>query len=132
MFIVVDPASGVPVYRQIIDQIKFQIAGGRLSAGEELPSTRALSGHLGVNPMTVSKAYAFLEQEGVLLRRPGLPLVVADQEPDVRAAGRRERLREDLRPVITRLRQLGVSDADALAVFSELLKTMPTDEETAS
>lgn len=132
MIIVVDPASGVPVYRQIIDQIRFQVSSGRLDPGDEVPSTRALSAHLGVNPMTVSKAYAFLEQEGVLIRRPGRPLVVADLDPDARAAGRRARLREDLAPVITRLRQLGVTDAEARAVFDELLADHPTDLEDPS
>lgn len=132
MIIVVDPGSGVPVYRQIIDQIRFQTSSGRLKPGDELPSTRALSANLGVNPMTVSKAYAFLEQEGVLLRRPGLPLVVADLSADTLAAGRRARLREDLLPVITRLRQLGVPDAEARTVFDQLLTEHPADLEDPS
>ncbi len=54
MLIVVDPHSGVPVYRQLMDQIKFHVATGLLNPGEELPSTRALSAELGINPMTIS------------------------------------------------------------------------------
>jgi DNA-binding transcriptional MocR family regulator len=65
MLIVVDPHSGVPVYRQLMDQIRFHIASGLLKPGDELPSTRALSTELGVNPMTVSKAYSFLERSCV-------------------------------------------------------------------
>ena len=76
MLIVVDPHSGVPVYRQLMDQIKFHIASGILKPGDELPSTRSLSAELGVNPMTISKAYSFLEREDVVERRPGRPLVV--------------------------------------------------------
>ena len=76
MIVVVDPSSGVPVFRQLMDQIRLQIASGLLGPGDELPPTRAMSADLGVNPMTVSKAYNLLEREGVLERRPGRPLVV--------------------------------------------------------
>ena len=78
MLIVVDPHSGVPVYRQVMDQIKFHIASGILRAGDELPSTRSLSAELGVNPMTISKAYSYLERDEVVERRPGRPLVVKE------------------------------------------------------
>ena len=77
MLIAVDPQSGVPVYRQLMDQIKFHVASGLVAPGDELPSTRALSSELGLNPMTVSKAYSYLEKEGVVERRPGRPLIVA-------------------------------------------------------
>ena len=77
MIIVVDPSSGVPVFRQVMDQVRFHIASGMLEPGDELPPTRTLSAELGVNPMTISKAYNLLQREGVLDRRPGRPLVVA-------------------------------------------------------
>ena len=91
MLIVLDHHSGIPVYRQLMDQIKFHVASGLLNSGDELPSTRSLSTRLGLNPMTVSKAYGLLERERVLDRRPGLPLVVRplaseDLKGDVRQA----------------------------------------------
>ena len=58
--------SGVPIYRQIVDQVKTLIATGRLSPDEFLPSVRQVAGELEINPMTVSKAYSMLEAEGVL------------------------------------------------------------------
>ena len=76
MLITVDHHSGVPVFRQIIDQVKFHITGGLLKAGDELPSTRALSARLELNPMTVSKAYSLLEAEGWVERKRGRPLTV--------------------------------------------------------
>ncbi|MGD8818260.1 MAG: GntR family transcriptional regulator, partial [Acidobacteriota bacterium] len=76
MILTIDPHSGVPAYRQIIDQVRFHVTSGLLQPGDEIPSTRALSKELGVNPMTVSKAFTLLEEEGVLERRPGLPHVV--------------------------------------------------------
>jgi len=77
MMITVDPHSGVPVYRQVMDQVRFHIAAGLLGPGDELPPKRALAAEPGVNPMTISKAYSFLEKEGVVGWRPGRPLIVA-------------------------------------------------------
>jgi len=121
MLIVVDPQSGVPVYRQLMDQIRFHIASGLLGPGDELPSTRSLSSELGVNPMTISKAYSFLERDGVVERRPGRPLVVAELAPGEVREEKTEQLREALAPTVTVVRQLGVPRDEALAVFGELL-----------
>ena len=71
MILVVDPHSGIPVYRQLVEQIRFHVASGLLKPGDEVPSTRALSARLGINPMTISKAFVLLEEDGVLERRPG-------------------------------------------------------------
>ena len=70
----VSPTSGVPIYRQLMDQVRAQIAGGRLAPGEFLPSVRQVAEELEVNPMTVSKAYSLLEQDGVveLVRGQGM------------------------------------------------------------
>src|SRR5688500_20378482 len=62
----VSPTSGVPIYRQLMDQVRAQIAGGRLSPGDFLPSVRQVAEELEVNPMTVSKAYSLLEKEQVV------------------------------------------------------------------
>jgi GntR family transcriptional regulator len=118
---VLDSHSGVPVYRQIVDQVRFQVAAGVLAPGDEVPSTRVLSESLGINPMTVSKAWALLEAEGMLERRPGLPLVVSALPPEAKERERRAQLRERLGPVATAVRQLGVPDAEALALFREAL-----------
>ena len=69
-------ASGTPIYRQIVDQTCQLIASGQLPPGELLPSVRVLAGDLGVNPMTVSKAYSLLERDGIVGRRRGLGMVV--------------------------------------------------------
>ncbi len=133
MLIVVDAHSGVPVYRQLIDQIRFQAASGLLRPGDELPSTRVLSAELGINPMTVSKAYSLLEREGVVERRPGLPLLIAAPAPAVARARRSEELRKALAPAVTVARQLEVPAATALDLFRDLLATAAaggaTDEE---
>jgi GntR family transcriptional regulator len=121
MLIVLDPHSGVPVYRQLMDQIKFHIASGLLMPGDPLPSTRALSGELGLNPMTVSKAYSYLEMENVVERRPGLPLVVRSAEPAEAHARKLDQLRQSLAAPAPVARQLGVDPAEATRVFGDML-----------
>ena len=121
MLIHVDPHSGVPVYRQLMDQIRFHIASGLLQPGEELPATRSLSAELGVNPMTVSKAYNLLEREGVLERRPGRPLVVAPIDPANLDLEKLDRLRASLADAVRAARQLGIRSDEATRVFRELL-----------
>jgi GntR family transcriptional regulator len=68
---VLDPKSGTPFYRQIIDQIKFGIASGNLNAGEQLPTVRALAVELKVNLNTVTKAYKELEIQSILETQQG-------------------------------------------------------------
>jgi GntR family transcriptional regulator len=121
MLIVVDPHSGVPVYRQLMDQIKFHIASGLIKPGDELPSTRGLSAELGVNPMTISKAYSYLEKEQVVERRPGRPLVVKAYEDQQIKDRKLEQLRESLALTVTMVKQLGIEPRDALAIFNSLL-----------
>ena len=121
MLIVVDPHSGVPVYRQLMDQIKFHIASGLLGPGDELPSTRALSAQLGVNPMTISKAYGYLEREDVLERRPGRPVVVKSIDGRELRDRKIDQLRESLASTVTVVQQLGIDKNEALSLFRTLL-----------
>lgn len=121
MILVVDPHSGIPVYRQLMDQIRFHVSSGLLKPGDEVPSTRALSAKLGVNPMTVSKAFALLEEEGVLERRPGRPLIVRQHKWDKLHSTRIEQLESSLRPIATKTRQLGLDPDEATAIFRRIL-----------
>jgi GntR family transcriptional regulator len=125
VLIVIDANSGVPVYRQIVDQVRFQVAAGLLKPGTELPSTRALSRELGVNPMTVSKSYGLLEEEGVLTRRPGLPLVVSESPWGAAAARPGVQLELLLEPAGVAARQLGMTDQEALEAFRRVLASLP-------
>lgn len=119
--IVVDPHSGVPVYRQLMDQIKFHVATGMLQPGDELPSTRALSAELGINPMTISKAYSYLERDEVVERRPGKPLVVRPLDKDTIRGKKIEQLRENLAPTVRMVKQLGINDNEAIRIFIDML-----------
>lgn len=106
--IVVDRGSDEPVYQQIARQIRGLVAGGTLSPGEALPGVRTLASDLGVSLNTVARAYRILEDEGFLSIRDRSGVEVAS--PGAGAVpGAREALREELRSVLARLRQTGLS-----------------------
>ncbi len=73
----ISPATGVPIYRQLTEQITSAVARGQLRANQRLPSVRELSQTLVVNPNTIARAYNDLERDGVLYTRPGLGVFVA-------------------------------------------------------
>lgn len=75
-----NPSSGVPIFRQLIDQIKQAIRMNLLETNEKLPSVRLLASALQINPMTISKAFSQLEIEGVLIRKRGVGMLVAEQQ----------------------------------------------------
>ena len=122
MLISIDHHSGVPVFRQIIDQVKFHIASGLLKTEDELPSTRSLSAELGLNPMTVSKAYSLLEAEGIVERRRGRPLTVKALPASDLEARKIELLRPQLEALATRARQLGLSQKQVIELFRDLMR----------
>ena len=76
----INSSSGIPIYRQLIDQIKQAIQMHLLKAGQQLPSVRAMATSLQINPMTISKAYAQLEVEGVLIRKRGIGMLIAPNQ----------------------------------------------------
>lgn len=117
----IDHHNGVPVYRQLMDQLKLQIATGLLPAGTEMASTRALSAQLSLNPMTISKAYSLLEHEGVLERRRGQTLVVKARRAEESQAARLEPLRQHLNAAAALARQLDIPKEEALKLFKHSL-----------
>ncbi|MEM9379242.1 MAG: GntR family transcriptional regulator [Planctomycetota bacterium] len=128
-----DRHSGVPVYRQLVEQVRFQVASGALRSGDELPSTRSIGSRHGVNPMTVSKAFAELERIGVVERRPGRPHVVAARTAETHRSDVESELRRALAAGATAARRLGVDRARAMEVFGALFDegetAKPADDE---
>ncbi len=118
----IHPSSGVPIYRQIIDQVLALVSSGRLKPGDLLPSVRQMAVELEVNMMTVSKAYARLEVEGVLERDRGTGMRVRERATTGRVADRQKELREVAEHVVTRGLQLGLTDEQILAVVKMILQ----------
>lgn len=117
MFIRVETTSGLPITRQIADQIRAHCAGGTLRPGDRLPSVRELARELAVNQNTVLRVYERLTGEGLLERRHGDGTFVADRLPAGRLAAERELLRQDVERLVRRAGDLGVADADLRAML---------------
>jgi GntR family transcriptional regulator len=116
------PAAATPIYRQIVDQVRRLAASGQLAPGAELPSVRAVAQQHAINPMTVSKAYSLLEAEGLLERRRGLGMVLAEAATPAGAGDKAALLRPALAAAARMAGQLGLSDAEALALFQACLQ----------
>jgi GntR family transcriptional regulator len=114
-----NPQSGTPIYRQIVDQVRRLIESGRLGSGETLPSVRKLALEHAINPMTISKAYAILESEGWLVHNAGKPMTVADAALRPPSSAPREDLREQARELALAARQLGFELGDLRKLVNE-------------
>lgn len=110
--------DNVPIYLQIVGFIKRGIVAGSISDGDELPSRRMLSALLGVNPNTVQKSYALLEEEGLIHSRSGAKSCVAVSDAAVRRL-RGEVLALSLRTVIEAMKQMGMTLEDAQAALAD-------------
>ena len=120
-FLSVAPTSGVPIYRQLVEQIRARAAGGRLAAGEFLPSVRQVAEQLQVNPMTVSKAYSILERDGAVELVRGQGMRVRPPTASSNGRARREVWLPLLRQVVTTARQLSLSDEQVIQDLKDVL-----------
>lgn len=111
--------DGYPIYLQIIRHIKQGIAAGVIGHQEEVPSRRALSALLGVNPNTIQKAYHMLEEEGVIVSRPGAKSYTCVEEGTVERI-RRELQEGDTAVWVEAMKRLGLSRDEALGLAAEV------------
>ena len=109
----IDARDGTPIYRQIIDQVKRMVLTGSLAPGEQVEPVAGLAARVHVNPMTVSKAYSALVDAGVLERRRGVGLFVAEAVQRQTRDDRRELLDRELRSAAALLVQLGIDQDEA-------------------
>jgi GntR family transcriptional regulator len=98
---ILDPKAGTPFYRQIIDQIKFGIASGKLSVGEQLPTVRSLAVELKVNLNTVAKAYKELEIQNILETYQGTGTFINKSEIDLSEKEKQVKIQEICREFMT-------------------------------
>ena len=114
--------SPEPIYRQLVEQVRRLSASGQLRPGDEMPSVREIAQALALNPMTVSKAYGLLEMDGVLARRRGLGMVVADSAAPAGQADILGLLRPTLERAAVEARQLELDPDTVLSLFATILK----------
>jgi GntR family transcriptional regulator len=112
---ILHPHSGVPIYRQLLEQVRRMVASGQLEPGAALPSVRELALAHAVNPMTISKAYSMLESEGLLERNRGKPMTVASQpRAQAQLSRRMQQLEPHLDQLVLAAQQLQLSEADVV------------------
>ncbi|HJQ69568.1 MAG TPA: GntR family transcriptional regulator [Blastocatellia bacterium] len=128
MFFKPNASSGVPIYVQLMEQVKHAIETGGVRAGEQLPAIRKVAEELVINPNTVAKVYRELEHEGVIELRQGSGAFVADRR---RALARSDRML-DARPVIrnavARLVALGLNEEEMRRLFEAELTRLREGE----
>ena len=117
MILELDLHGGVPIYRQVMDQVRRQILIGHLPVGEQIESVKSLSARLNVNPMTVSKAYGFLVEEGLLERRRGVGLFVRSIRKDVKRRQQDQMLDRAMSKVAALAVQMQIPEEEAIRLF---------------
>lgn len=117
------PQSGIPIYRQLVEQIRHLIVGHHLKAGDELPSVRELALLHTISPMTISKAYSLAEAEGLLIRQRGKSMTVAGQPLQKETRNERmSRLRPAAEQTVIAAKQLGLSEQDVVKLINQVWK----------
>ncbi len=115
-----DLRSGVPVYRQIIDQIMVSVAAGTLAAGDQLPTVRQLAVDLAINPNTVIRAYRELEIRGVLETHQGTGTFVADRPVPTGDAERQRRMNQLIGEFVARMGAEGFTTTQLIERMADL------------
>ena len=119
MDITINVTDGVPIYRQIVNQVKYLVASGLLKPGEELPPIRTLALQLKVTPNTIVKAYDELEASGVVHKRRGSGTFVSEARPHLALRERRRIVEQRIDGLLAEAHQLNFTADDILRMVRE-------------
>ena len=117
MDIHISPSDGVPIYLQIVNQVKYLVASGRLAPGEELPAIRVLAERLTVNPNTVARAYRELEIAGIVHKRRTAGTYVSGAGSPLARRERRKIINERIDALLAEARQLGIRTDEVIELI---------------
>ena len=129
LLIRVDPKSDVPIFLQIVHEVKSAIARGGYMSGEVIPSVRQMAAQVLVNPNTVARAYRELKRDGVLNTRRGLGVFVSDDAKDICRDDRRNDAHSTLARLAAEARRAGISDAEIRDRLERVLRDGPEGED---
>lgn len=131
MHIELSVRDGVPIYRQVFNQIRYQIIAGQMHVGDELPPIRVLAEQLSITPNTVVKAYDALEAEGLVVKRQGSGTFVADLMSPLKKSEQRKLIIQRADALLTEAKQLGFSYEELLELLckrqAQLDKSQPKE-----
>ena len=120
MHIILNNSSMIPIYEQIVDQVKNQIISGEISENEALPSVRGLSAELKISALTVKKAYDRLEEEGFVATVHGKGTFVVATDKELAVEARRKAVEDDFTNAIDKAKTVGMS-ADEIREIVEII-----------
>ncbi|HEX3726333.1 MAG TPA: GntR family transcriptional regulator [Pirellulales bacterium] len=120
----VSPTSGLPIYRQLVDQVRRHAASGRLKPHDYLPSVRQVALELQINPMTVSKAYSILEREKVVELVRGQGMRIAERSAPDGIEARQAELLPLVRRLAREAQQLSLSEKQVQSLLARAIKEL--------
>ncbi|MDR2808338.1 MAG: GntR family transcriptional regulator [Spirochaetaceae bacterium] len=112
-----DQSNGVPIYRQIIQQVEYAILSGQMKSGDKLPTIRSLAVELKINPNTIVKAYGELEIRGILMTQVGTGTFIANQGMKPEEETRRKKVQEIANRFLQDMQGLGVKREELFELF---------------
>ena len=115
----IEASSGIPIYKQIFEQVERMLANGYLVEGTFLPSVRQVANSIDVNPMTISKAYGLLEERGYLTRQRGKGMMVSHQSEEKSKKEKMMILDKMISELISDAVQMGINKQELLAMIAE-------------
>jgi len=127
MDINIDLANGVPIYRQIVNQVKYLVASGLLQPGEELPPIRTLALQIKVTPNTIVKAYDELESSGVVHKRQGSGTFVSEGRQQMARRERQRIIEQRIDALLAEAHQLNFTADDILRIVRERRAAMESE-----
>ncbi len=123
----INPHSGVPIYRQIMDQIRFYISARQLSSGDKLPSIRELAKRLHINPTTIVKAYSELQHEGDIEMLHGKGAFISKKATSSSGASMVKEFKEHARGLAVIAKQMGITKKQAKDILEQEIKKLTKD-----
>jgi GntR family transcriptional regulator len=124
----ISPRDGVPIYRQVVNQVKHLVGSGRLAPCEELPPLRVLAEQLVVNPNTIARAYAELEHAGVVTKRHGSGTYVSDNGSPLKRSERLRILTQRADALVVEAGHMGIELSEVLELIRERHKAMQSKD----
>jgi len=129
MLIHISASDGVPIYLQVVNQIKYLVAAGRLTAGEELPPIRVLAEQLLVNPNTIARAYRELEAAGIVEKRRTAGTYVSDQGSPLARRERVKILTDRIDALVAEAMQMNIVLEDVIKLVQQRYSALqPSDK----
>lgn len=119
MFVHLNPNSGMPIYRQLFQQLRQRIVSGQLASGAQMPSVRDLSAELKINLLTVAKVYQLLEREGLVETRRGLGTFVLDGHNTRSLPEKRKLIVDAVEQVVAEAQHLNLEEAEVIRLIRQ-------------